>query len=272
MNKRKALFKDKNIIITGGSSGIGLAIAEKFAADGAHLFLLARDKSRLGKVSENLRDSYPEVLVTTYSVDVSDQTNVLRIINEIGTQGGIDIVISNAGISECQLFAKSDLSNFKTVMDVNYHGTVNVIHASWKYLVSSKGHIGIVNSVGGYLGIIGYSNYSASKFALTGLAECLRLEAKDKDIGLTVIYPPDTDTPLFHNEAKLPDNQALSAMAGLWSAEKVAKKLINGIVQNKFEVSCGFENRLYLVMKVLFPKFYHGLSDWMVARARKSRR
>lgn len=269
--RNKDNFNDKHVIVTGGSSGIGYAIAKAFLQLGAHVHIFARNKEKLIEATNQLQQVNHNCIVKYYVVDVTEAIAVKSAIESIGETFGIDVVINNAGASICRLLEDTEPVSAQSIMDTNYQGALYMIHYAWPFLMKSKGRIGFVNSVAGYLGIIGYSSYSATKFALRGVAECLRLEAKDQGISITTIYPPDTDTPMLHGENKIEDCLALSAMGNLWRPEQVAEKFVKGIINRKFEVYCGFENRLYLILKELLPSLYYAISDWIVYRDRKKR-
>lgn len=267
-------FRHQQVIITGGSSGIGLAVAEEFAKLGAHLSLIARNQEKLQEAKEVIQSQFANAQVDLYSADVADSDNITQVITTIGEKHGIFALICNAGTGACGRFEDTDTRTLQRVMDINYWGSVYTLQAALPYLKQSPGgHIGFVSSVGGYLGAIGYSSYAPSKFAVTGLAECIRMEASDHGLGTTVVFPPDTDTPLWHWEQAhtLPECKALSKNAKLMSPEKVAQKFVQGIVKNKFEVICNTESRMIRWMKVNLPGTYFNMLDGIVKKDRKER-
>lgn len=267
-------FKGQQVVITGGSSGIGLAIAEEFAKLGAHVSLIARNDQKLIEVKQSLQKRFPQIEVHIYSADVADADSITKVITTIGLKNGIFGLILNAGIGGCGRFEDMETQTLQHVMDVNYWGSVYTLQAALPYLKQTKGgHIGFVSSVGGYLGAIGYSSYAPSKFAVTGLAECIRMEASDYGVGTTIVFPPDTDTPLWHweQEHTLPECKALSKSAKLMKPEAVAQKFVKGIVKNKFEVICNTESRAIRWMKVNLPGTYFNMLDGIVKKDRKER-
>lgn len=259
-------FQGKNILITGGSTGIGLAIAREFARLDAHLFLLARRPEKLEEARQILRREHPNTQVSIYAVDVGDRPGVTEAVRQIGERhGGIHTVINNAGISGHGRLADLDIDHLHRVMEVNYFGAINITQAAWPYLIRSQnGHIGFVSSVAGYLGLIGYSAYSGSKFALSGLAECIRMEGKEKGLGVTIMYPPDTQTEMLEREQKnaLPETLALSKNASIVTPEAVAAAFVRAIRKNRFEAYGNATSRWIRKIRVLAPRFYF----WQVDR------
>lgn len=264
-------FQGKNIIITGGSAGIGLAVAHEFARLGGNLFLLARRPESLAAARASLRQAHPDIQVHTFVADVADRERINEVIREIGERhGGIHTIINNAGISGHGRLAEQDIDHLHQVMEVNHFGAINVIQAAWPYLTRSEGgHIGFVSSVAGYLGLLGFSAYSPSKFALTGLAECIRMEAREKGLSVTIIYPPDTQTDLLERGRATvpPETQALSKRAKVMSPEAVAAAFVKGIRNNRFEVYGNFESVWIRRIRVLWPRFYFRQLDRIATRA-----
>lgn len=270
-------FKGKNVLITGGSSGIGLAVAKEFGNHGANLFLIARNPTKLENAKKEISSSIPEVgKVTIFPIDVSIQKEVENTVQTIIDQhGGIDILINNAGISICGRVEDHTSEEHEKVLRINYLGTLYTLNAVYPHLKTKPGsHIGFVSSVAGYLGVFGFSAYAASKFAMTGLAESIRNEAKDFGIGVTMIYPPDTDTPMYHHEieSKLPECIALSESAKLVQPEEVAQKFVKGILKNRFEVFCNTESRLIRMLRFVLPGVYFKAVDNIIEKDRRKRK
>ncbi len=270
-------FKNKNVLITGGSSGIGLATAKEFAKYGANIFLIARNPVRLEKAKNDISTSIPQAgKVFVFPIDVSVQKEVEDIVQTIiKKHGGVDILINNAGISFCGRLEDQLSEDHEKLLRINYLGTLYTLKAVYPHLKTKPGsHIGFVSSVAGYLGVFGFSAYAASKFALTGLAESIRNEAKDYGIGVTMIFPPDTDTPMYHHEmdSKLPECIALSESAKLVQPEEVAQKFVKGILKNRFEVFCNTESRLIRMLRFVLPGVYFRAVDGIIEKDRKKRK
>ncbi len=262
-------------MITGASSGIGLEIAMEFGKLGANLFLIARNPKKLEMASCILQEKYPAISIASFSADVSDPAQIQYVIQQIGeSPNGIHTLINNAGILGLGGFEENSLQNLKEVMETNYFGAVYATKAAWPYLKKSKdGHIGFVSSVAGYTGLIGYSAYAPTKFALTGLAECLRMEAKDYGIGVTVVFPPDTSTPMLEYEQShtLPECKALSQNARVMSPQDVARKFVQGILKYRFEVICNAESKIARVIRIVCPGIFFKMIDRIVEKDRRKR-
>ena len=252
-------FNDRTVIVTGGSSGIGLEIAREFSRLGARLHLLARDPVKLEAARKALSAS-----VRTHAVDVSDQPAVSAVIRAIGDEGGISALICNAGIMRVGVFDELALDDFDAALRTNYLGTLYPILAAWPYLkAAGESRLGLISSVAGYTGIYGYTAYTPPKFAITGLAECLRMEGAAHGIRVTIVFPPDTETPLLaYERAHAPARTlAITAGARLLPATVVARKFMKGIARGDFEVYCNAGSRLLRLFQALLPAVYYRLLD-----------
>jgi 3-dehydrosphinganine reductase len=275
---KKARFSGKNVLITGGSSGIGLEIAIAFGRWGANLFLVARNKARLDEAEKKIKDRLlgTEVQVNTFQADVSVREQIEAVIHQVGNEdGGLHTLINNAGIFLPGLVEDNTLEDLEHIMRVNYFGMLYATKAAWPYLKAAQnGHLGFVSSVAGYTGMIGYGAYAPTKFAIAGLVECLRMEAADHRIGVTIVFPPDTDTPQLHyeNANALPECLALKQSTQVMKPEVVAQKFVDGIVNYQFEVLCNFESRFIRWVKAMWPGLYFKILDNIVAKDRRKRR
>jgi len=264
---------NKVVIVTGGSSGIGYATAENLLNKGAILCLIARDEKKLKQAAENLERGKPGSKVQYYSCDVSNFEQLKNTVQKIvDVNKRIDWVINNAGVAEMGRFESQPLEVMHTVMNINYWGCVNLTLLTLPYLKQSNGAaLAFVSSVAGYIGLFGYTHYTHSKFALSGLAECLRMEFADYNIPVTVIYPPDTATPMHEREKllTLPECKALSANAKEVPASAVATTLVNGIMDGKFELYLNFESKLIRILRGLAPGMLWSTVDGIVKKSRK---
>ena len=268
-----SIFQNQNVLITGGSTGIGFAIAQQLGAKGAKLHLLARTRSKLERAKAQLAEE-GITNVAIYDCDVTDEAGIRAIVQQIGeSEVGLHTLINNAGTDIFGRFTDSEIGRKKEVMDINYWGAAFPTHVAIPYLKKSKNaRLAFVGSVAGYLGAIGYSSYAPTKFAMTGLAECLRMELAPFDVTTTIVFPPDTDTPLYEYEKlhTLPETAALSKNAKVLQPEFVAQKLIRGMEKGQFEVLCNLESRVLKVLKNLWPKLHYRILDEIVARATKN--
>jgi len=181
-------MKDKVIIITGGNSGIGKALALKYGVEGGKIVLTGRNKERLSEIEDELNSKGVEHLAL--QADAASQTDNEMVVNEtIKKYGKIDIVICNAGISMRALFEELDLDVFAKVMDINFWGTVYLVKAALPHILKNKGSIIGISSINGHRGTPARSAYTASKFAMEGFFESLRTEVMKKGVHILVVSP-----------------------------------------------------------------------------------
>lgn len=239
-----------------------------------HRLPCARDEARLRRASADLMAKHRDAEVQYYPVDVANQAEVRKtVVKIIERNGRMDWLVNNAGTGEAGRFESQPAEIMRQVMDTNYWGAAYFTLEALPYLRQSSGAaIAFVSSVAGYVGLFGYSHYVPSKFALTGLAECLRMEFDDYHIPVTLIYPPDTRTPLYDREQErtLPECKALSANAMLATPEWVAGKLVDGMMNKQFEVYCNIESRLIRLLRNAAPGLFFSAVDGIVSRHRKS--
>jgi 3-dehydrosphinganine reductase len=253
--------RDQHVLITGGSSGIGLALARQCAAQGARLSLLARDHTRLAAARTELLAASPGASVFTTSVDVAlaaDLTAALTAAEQ--THGAVDILIASAGIARPGYFEDVPVAIFERAMAVNYFGTLYALKTLIPAMRARRhGAVVLISSGAGLHGFFGYTSYSPTKFALRGLAEALRAELKDSGVGITIVYPPDTDTPQLAEEnlTKPIETKAITAGGGLWSADAVAALTLAGLARGRFSITPGWQiTALAWLHSLLAPVLY----------------
>ncbi|RLD86229.1 MAG: short chain dehydrogenase [Bacteroidetes bacterium] len=183
------MFTNKTIIITGASSGIGKMLAIRLAEKRMKLVIAARDKQRLEDVAKVCRSKGSEAVVVV--ADVANKKACKKIVDEaVNTFGGIDILVNNAGITMWADFETvSNLEALEQIMQVNFFGSMYLTHFALPYLIQSKGQIVGVSSLTGKTGIPTRSIYAASKHAMAGFFDSLRIELKEKGVAVTMIYP-----------------------------------------------------------------------------------
>lgn len=276
MRSPSPLESGRIVLITGGSSGIGLAAAKRIAKLGCHVWLAARREELLrSAVSqlEVLRQSPSQVFGYT-SADISIPAQAQRVASEVVQAVGVpDVVINSAAIAEAGYFYELPLEAFKSQIDINYLGMVYLIKALVPDMMERRsGTIVNITSLAGAIGLIGYTAYGASKFAVRGFTEALRSELKPYGILVILVYPPDTDTPqLAHDiEVRPPETSVLAGAAKVKTPEEVAGVIIQGI-----------QHRRTLIIPGLDSKFLHRLIgfmgdgifpviDFIISRARKN--
>lgn len=236
--KQRDYFKDKVIIVTGASSGIGLASARLFASLGAKLCLAARSEDRLKEIAGGIASGGADVLYV--KTDVSVEEDCRRLVERtVEHFGRIDILINNAGISMRAMFKDLDLDVMRRLMDVNFWGTVYCTKYALPYLLDSKGSVVGVISIAGFAGLPARTGYASSKYAIRGFLDTLRMEhyydglhvltfapgftaSNVRIAALTADGTPQGDTP--RDESKM------------MSAEEVARELARGLYRKKPEV------------------------------------
>lgn len=241
------MYALRHVIVTGGSSGIGKETARCYYRTGANVTLIARRQEALDLARNDLLAAPQSAKndVLTLSADVSDAESIQQAIAKaVARFGAPDILINSAGIAHPGYFENLQIESFHDHMAVNYFGTLNAIKAVLPIqLARGRGQIVLVSSGAALMGIFGYTAYGASKFAVRGLAEALRSELRPKGIGVTIIYPPDTDTPqlIVENKTKPPETKMISGSTKIWSAERVAEKIVCGVAKRRFVVAPGWE-------------------------------
>lgn len=176
------------VIITGASSGIGLAIAKAYAQRKVRVVLFARSADKLNALAQDFAKQGVECLVVVG--DVALEADCKRLIDEtVAKFGGIDVLVNNAGISMRALFADIDLAAFKQVIDINFWGMVYCTKYAMPYLLKNKGTVVGVSSIAGFKGLPGRTGYSASKFAMNGFLEALRVENLKTGLHVLTLCP-----------------------------------------------------------------------------------
>jgi 3-dehydrosphinganine reductase len=244
------LYDNRNVIITGGSSGLGRALARRLAGRGANLALIARDKSKLESTQRELSPlvgASRKVLV--YSCDVSDPTQVemtmARIADELGTP---HLLINSAGILREGRLDCVETQVYREVMEINYFGTLYCIKAALPYfLAQGAGWIVNICSLGGRMGIYGYSAYSSSKFAVMGLTESLRTELKPQNIRVQVVCPSEFESPMVDelNKCRTRENRLLVHNIPVLDAETVADAVMVGMEKGRYMIMPGWVTRFF---------------------------
>ena len=276
-NNKLQKFRGQIAFICGGSKGIGKETAKEFFRLGGSVCLLARDKKYLDKALnevENLRSNQDQ-FVEIISGDATKREEIEPAIEKFISRHGVPEYLINAvGYAYPEYVQNFTLNDFKENMEINYFGQlIPTLVFLPHYIEKKRGHISFVSSMMGYMGIIGYATYAPTKFALVGLAEVLRHELQSYNIKISILYPPDTDTPGFkrENETKPPETAILSNTAKLFKPDKVAKYYLQGISKGKFYIMLGEGVWIWRLFR-FFPWLVHSFIDSDLRKARKKLR
>ena len=247
-------MKNKVVIITGASSGIGKSLAVVFAKAGANVVVAARNMEKLIQLKEELKDFN----VLPIQTDVSKEADCKRLIDEtIRHYGTIDILINNAGISMRAIFEEVDLNVIRQLMDINFWGTVYCTKFAFPYILKNKGSVVGVSSIAGYKGLPARTGYSSSKFAMQGFLETLRIENLKKGLHVLIACPGFTasnirNTALSKNgtmQGESPLNEDK-----LMTSEEVAEQILKAIIKRKDRIVMTTQGKLVVLLNKFFPK------------------
>lgn len=255
------MFQDKVVIITGASSGIGKALALECSRKGAKVVIAARNQDKLETFLQTLQKT-TEVLAVV--ADVSKEEDCKNLIEKaVERFGAVDVLINNAGISMRAMFKDLELKVLHELMDVNFWGTVNCTKFALPWLLKSKGSVVGVISIAGYIGLPGRTGYSASKFAIRGFLDTLRVENLKTGLHVLVAAPGFT-TSNIRQVARTADGtfqgETPRDESKMMTAEEVASKIIRAVEKRKRSLVLTFtEGKL----TVFLSKWLPGLLDKM---------
>lgn len=261
-------FRGKHVLVTGGSSGIGLAAAKQLIGHGAKVTILARRASLLEEARASLGGG-----TMTVAVDVADAADVSAKVGAHIAANPADMLINNAGIVMPGRFLELDPKHFRDNMDVNYFGTVNMCRTVLPQLVQrGGGHVLNVSSMAGVIGIYGYTAYAPSKFAIRGFTEALRGEMWPHKIQVSMCMPPDTDTPqlVFENQFKPAETKAIAGNVKTMTADAVAAVMLSGMAAGTFEIIPGFDGQMSAFAQRLVPGVVRMVCDMSQKKAAKA--
>lgn len=267
-------FNNKEILISGGSSGIGLALAKELASLGANITILARRQQLLDAAISEIKKSAqsPAQNFRWISADVSNFAELERALLHDTTT--YDILINSAGIAYPGKFIDMDPKIFKNVMDVNYLGTVFLTKLILpRMLEKNQGYIVNISSLAALIGIYGYTAYAPSKYAVRGFSRCLRSEVMPHGINVSVVLPPDTDTPqLAFEHTIIPDiTKKINQSGSVMKPEKVAQVIIQGMQKKKFSIIPGIEGKILNIFAPIFGAYFYQLASHLVRQDTKLR-
>jgi short-subunit dehydrogenase len=257
----KSLFKDKVVIVTGASSGIGEATAREFARNRSKVVLAARSEGKLSEIVSQITSAGFEACFI--KTDVSREEDCKKMVEfTVNKYGTVNILINNAGISMRASFTDVELSVLHRLMNINFWGTVYCTKYALPFLIANKGSLVGVSSVAGFHGLPGRTGYSASKFAIHGFLETIRIENLKKGLHVMIIAPGFTSTEIRkHALTASGEEQGESPRDehSLMSPEYVAKWVLKGIRKKKRNKLLTWDGRLTALFQRIVPSFV----DWV---------
>lgn len=259
------MFRGKNVVITGGSSGLGLALAKKFAEEGAVVILIARDQEKLEVAVKGINRRGGSAHF--FPADVTSGDVMMNTFNRIDAEiGPPDILVNSAGVLREGYFDRLSLETFREVIETNYYGVLNAIKAALPFLIRRQGRIVNISSVAGLMGVFGYTAYCSSKFALTGLTESLRYEMKPLGVRVHLVCPSEFISAMTFNlsETRTPENKAHTLTIPQYDVDTMVRDTISGIKKGKFLIIPGLLCRLTVWSAKTFPALGRWISDFRI--------
>jgi 3-dehydrosphinganine reductase len=257
-----AVAKKKCVYITGGSSGIGLGLARFYASAGDDVILLARDREKLAGAVSDCRQvaANSEQIIAGESLDITAYPGLPTAVDElVGRHGLPDLVLLCAGVAGNKRFLDCSAAEFDLMMDINLAGSREVVRALLPAMLQrDSGQLAFVSSMAGLVGMYGYSAYSASKFAVNGLAQSLQQELAGTGVSVHVICPPEVNTPMIAAETAqaVPQTRFLKDLVGTLEPDEAARKIAAGLDRRRLVIIPGFRARLVAWSARHFPAIF----------------
>jgi dehydrogenase/reductase SDR family member 7B len=257
-------FKDKNVWITGASSGIGEALVYEFIKRGSHVIASSNEPAELERVKQSCGDLSGNVACAPF--DLSDTSEITRLVEEhLGKTGRIDFLLNIGGISQRATIEETPLWLDRKIMEINYFGTIALTKAVLPYMIKQKsGHVLATSSISGRFGFPLRSAYSASKQALHGFFETLHIENRKNNIRASVIIPGRVRTKISFHALNAEGKEHGRMDAGLAKGitpEKAATTIIRGIIKNKREILVGSGELTILFIRRYLPFVFFRIAD-----------
>lgn len=268
-------YRGKTVLITGGSSGIGFALANALVQMDATIILLARDYENLKIAKSSILEKHPKAKVKIVAADVTDEDSCTTLYEKfLRNHETPEILINCAGVARPGYVEELPLNVYRWTMDIDYHGTVNLV----KFLLPGmlergSGHIINVSSIAGVIGTFGYTAYCGAKFAVKGFSDALRSELKPKGIRVSVLYPPDTDTPqlAWENQYKPKETRAISGASKPISPDWVAQYTLREAARGKYAIVPGFDAKIMYFAGTSLGNLIYPIMDLLVRSASKKK-
>ncbi len=244
-------LKDKVVLITGASAGIGRACALQFAAAGAHVVAVARNAEKLGSLQTELKGGPSRHLF--FPADVTAEPMMAILLSQVKEKyGRLDILVHNAAVGYHASLELMKMETLRKVFEINYFAIVRLTQLALPLLKNSKGHLIFISSVIGRVSVPNYSAYCASKFALEALASALRCEVKKEGVAVSVVCPPRVRTDFSVNTYR--EQEPQMKWEKMKSAEQMAKKIVAVAATRKRELVYSFGGKFLIFLHRRFPK------------------
>ncbi|PJZ25693.1 hypothetical protein CH352_02420 [Leptospira hartskeerlii] len=250
------MFRSLHIVITGGATGLGYAIAEALAGQGARLTLLSRKAEKLQFAAQELRRRHPNVDIEVRPLDVSDPIAACKVIDEIARhRGGIDALFNNAGVMLEGRFEDLTPDDFAAVITTNFFGAVNVARAVLPHLRASGGRLVNIASVAGLTGTFGFTAYGSAKHALVGFTDCLYYEMLGEGVKVHLVCPAEFETPMVAelDSYRTPENLRHTNAIPRTALDTVVADILKGLRKEQYLIIPGAYTRLVVRALQLFP-------------------
>ena len=266
------MFKDKAVVISGGSSGLGLELAHLLYARGARIILISRGIEKLEQAASEIQEKGKGLPVQVFACDASDKSSVDETFARIAESAGIpDMIINSAGILIEGRIAELSPDVFDKTMAINYFGTLNCIKAVLPHMLKrGSGRIVNISSVAGRMGVYGYGAYCSSKHAVAGLTGSLRCELVGSGVDVHIAFPPEFDSPMVDelNKGRTPENKAMAQTIPVMTAHEVARLIIRGVEKGSHEIIPGVPSQMVARFNQWFPELSFAVAKWRIKRAR----
>ncbi|MEK6615338.1 MAG: SDR family oxidoreductase [Bacteroidota bacterium] len=267
-----SFFTNKVVWITGASSGLGEALAKEFACEKAKLILSARRESELQRVKKECAKFIPEEDILIFPLDVTELAGIESVVQKVIQKfGKIDVLVNNAGVSQRAFIVDTPLEVERKIMEINYFGTLAMTKAVLPTMRKQKsGHLVVMSSIMGKFGFYRRSSYAASKHALHGYFETLRMEESENNIHVSIICPGFVNTKISLNAItetgqvfnKMDEGQQKGMEPAL-----VAKKILKAVRNKRVEILIGRSELMAPLLKRFFPKLFF----WRIMHMKKNR-
>jgi NAD(P)-dependent dehydrogenase (short-subunit alcohol dehydrogenase family) len=252
----------RTVIVTGASSGIGACAAAGFAARGAKVIVAARRLAELEKVASEIRARGGEAHALECDV-TSEAANEKLVAEAIARTGRLDVFVANAGATMISPFAETKSDTFRRIMDVNYFGTLYGLRAALPHVLEKRGQLAVVSSFTGKRGVPTRSGYAASKHALHGLCDSLRVELLGTGVGITLYCPGFVDTPIRERALEIHAGAEATRPKGQ-SPSKAGEDLVRAVVGRRRELVTPLSLRIALMVDAIAPSLFDRVLRWKV--------